>query len=369
MKLSAHWLAVLGLQLYTSRCSLAEPIPLPSGQYNVGVQKHVIEFVNQDDPTSPNSVSTEYLATIYYPTRDEPSEPKPYLEPELAQAYADVWDFDIAHLTSTFRENASFLCKPAGPTLLFGPGGWGPPTDGYGILFSELVSHGYVVAALDHLYEQPFLRYPNGTGVYGLALDFPAELPFIEALHDVRVRESLHFIDYLPDLVAEIGAPFKTDNLGAFGHSLGGSTALTLALESDKIVAAINQDGSHLNRLNSTADQADLGSTPSLILGSEGHTGETDGTWANFFKWQTGWWRLFIVTGSSHLEFSDAAFWKLFGEPTRPLGPIEGQRMVDVTNAYIKAFFDEYLLGQDQPILDGPSEEWPEVVYGGGNGE
>lgn len=354
--------AVLALQVCLARHALAEPIPAPSGKYNVGVRRHVIDFTNEGDPTSPSNVSTEYLATLYYPTLDEPGPAVPYLEPELAQQYADVWEFNISHLTATFRHNASFLHKPTGPTLLFGPGGWGPPTDGYGIVLSDLASQGYVIAAIDHVYEQPFLRFPNGTGVYGLRLDFPADVPFVEALHRVRVREQLHFIEHLPKLARKWGAPLKTHRVGTFGHSLGGSVALTLALESDKVAAAINLDGTNWNKLNSSAEEGDLGSTPSLILGFDQHTDSTDRTWNNFAKWQTGWWRLLTVDGTEHLDWSDATFWKKWGA-TRPMGPIDGRRMAKITSAYVKAFFDDKLLGKETSLLDGDSEEWPEVNY------
>lgn len=338
----------------------ADPIPPPTGKYHVGIRRHVVPFNNRDDPTSPNNVSTEYLATIYYPTTDKAASPHTYLEPELAKGYADLWAYNISHLTSNLRWNASFLREPSGPTLLFGPGGWGPPTDGYTILLSELASQGYVIAALDHVYEQPFLRFPNGTGVYGLPLDYPGDFPFVESLHDVRVREMLHFISYLPKLVKKWNAPFKTKGLGTFGHSVGGSVALTVALESSAVAAAINQDGTNWNRLNKTSD-SDL-KKPSLLLGFEQHNLETDPTWENYINWQSGWWRLFTVNGTSHLDWSDATFWKTFGT-SKPLGTIDGRRMVTLTNAYVSAFFDKHLLHKKRPILDGPSKKWPEVNF------
>ncbi|CAH0058059.1 unnamed protein product [Clonostachys solani] len=353
----------LFLGLWLAPNAYAEPIPTPSGKYNVGIQRHLVPFINKNDPTWPNEVSTEYLVTLYYPTPDEAAEPSPYIEPELAQLYTDFSGWNFSHLTSTMRKDASFLPKPAGPTLLFGPSGWGPSTDGDGILLSELASHGYVIAALDHIFEQPFLRLPNGTGIYGLAIDFNGDLEYIQALHEVRVREMVHFAGFLPKLAAKLHAPFKTDKLGAFGHSLGGSSSLNAALETDKIAAAINMDGTNFGRLNTTSDSLNK---PSLLLGFDGHTPEIDDTWENFFKSQKGWWRLFTVTDAKHNDWTDMAFWKKWGT-TRPLGAIDGDRMVALRNRYVKAFFDEHLLGKDDAVLDGPSEDWPEVNYIQGN--
>ncbi|TDZ39664.1 putative 1-alkyl-2-acetylglycerophosphocholine esterase [Colletotrichum spinosum] len=351
---------LLLLWVSLARAVFGEPIPPPTGDYNVGAQRFVIPFLNEDDLVWPNGVATEYLVTLYYPTLDKESCPKPYLEPELAQLYADTWRFNVSQLTSMVRWNASYPDSETGPTLLFGPGGWGPPTDGNYILISDLVSHGYVVAAFDHVYEQPFLRYPNGTGVYGLPPNYTNTNQWVERLHAIRVKHQLHFVNFFPSLVADLDAPFKTDGFGTFGVSLGGSAALTLALESDAVAAAVNMDGANYGRLNSTSD-SDL-KKPSMILGFQNHNANTDRTWNNYRAWQTGWWRLFSVDGTVHADWSDLTFWKRFGT-TRSMGPIDGYRMANISRTFIRAFFDETLLGVGQPLLDAPSQDFPEVHW------
>jgi hypothetical protein len=364
MKLTAN-LAIIGLELWLTKQVLAEPITLPSGKHNVGRRRHTIEFVNSS-PVWPNNVSTEYMVTLFYPTSNEPSQPQPYLEPELAEYYAEQWGLDIAHLTSTMSFDAPFLSE-VGPTLLFSPGAGGPPADGYSIQFTELASHGYVVAALDHLYEMPFVRLPNGTGVHANLPDVSDVNAYFETIHETRVRELLHFIDYLPKLATELQAPFNTSHLGAFGFSLGGSAALTAAYKSDAIAAAINQDGSNWNRLNETSD-SDL-KKPSFLFGSSVHTQEMDPTWGKYYEWQTGWWRHFNVNHTGHLDFSDASLWKEWGTtlPDVSLGPIDGQKMGHIVRAYVKAFFDKHLLGREAPLLDGEPDKWPEVMFIKGN--
>ncbi|WYZ41023.1 hypothetical protein EsH8_IV_001364 [Colletotrichum jinshuiense] len=361
MKVQVPWAVTLHLWVSLAKIVLGEPIPAPTGKYNVGAQRFVIPFLNEEDPVWPNGVATEYLVTLYYPTLDEKPCPKPYLEAELVELFTALWSYNISHLTSTVRWNASYLDEGTGPTLLFGPGGWGPTTDGNYIVISDLASHGYVVAAFDHVYEQPFLRYPNGTGVYGISPAFSNyTVAWLEELHATRVKHQLHFIDYFPSLVADLTAPFKTDNFGAFGVSVGGSAALTVALESDAVAAAINVDGTNLGRLNSTSD-SDL-KKPSMILGFQNHNANSDRTWNNYRAWQTGWWRLFSVDGTTHSDWSDLTFWKIFGT-TRSKGAIDGNRMVNISRTFIRAFFDKNLLGTEQPLLDTPSEDFPEVHW------
>jgi hypothetical protein len=42
---------------------------------------------------------------------------------------------------------------------------------------------------------------------------------------------------------------------------------------------------------------------------------------------------------------------------------IRDQRMYGVANAYIVAFFDKYLRSIGSPLLEKPSEDFPEVVF------
>jgi hypothetical protein len=42
---------------------------------------------------------------------------------------------------------------------------------------------------------------------------------------------------------------------------------------------------------------------------------------------------------------------------------IEGGRMISIQNVYSLAFFDKHLKGLASPLLDGPSAEFPEVIF------
>ncbi|WP_205516802.1 hypothetical protein [Paenibacillus sp. SYP-B3998] len=36
---------------------------------------------------------------------------------------------------------------------------------------------------------------------------------------------------------------------------------------------------------------------------------------------------------------------------------------IDITRSYVKAFFDQYLKGEQQALLNGPSPKYPEVKF------
>ncbi|GAW20438.1 hypothetical protein ANO14919_099440 [Xylariales sp. No.14919] len=351
----------------------AVSLPPPTGEYHVGVSKHTIEHYNPHDVLAPDNISTAFIATIYYPTLQKPgSDPQPYLEPELAAIIEAEWNYTsgfLSTVTSTLQYDAPFLEGPAGesrfPTLLFGPGGGGPPVSGNTILISELVSHGYTVVGLDHPFEQPFLRYPNGTGVEGVEIDY-TDAELLQGIYNTRLADTKAFLDYFPKLVEKLGAPFSTTHIGSFGYSLGGAAAVGSLYGDDRLVSGLNLDGGLYGpRANLNDSSADT-KKPVLFLGNEVHTGEDaihDITWGTFPPWQTAYFGKFTINGTTHHDFCDDTFWKTI-EPTDPTtGPIDGNRQVAITNAYVKAFLDFALLGQGSPILDGPSAEWPEVVF------
>jgi hypothetical protein len=69
------------------------------------------------------------------------------------------------------------------------------------------------------------------------------------------------------------------------------------------------------------------------------------------------------VPGLFHVDFTDAP---LLSPITRQLGmngTIDAQRAHDIINAYSLAFFDKHLRGESPPLLDGPSNSFPEARF------
>ena len=361
----------LGLVALLGQALAAHELPRPSGKYNVGATRHVIPFVNPNDPFWPANLETDYLATVYYPTLDPVPEPEKYLQPEMAAEMEKQWEFypgSLAAIEARIAWNASYLDQVRGPTLFFGPGGGGPPTDAYTVLISELVSRGYVVAGLDHFYEQPFLRYPNGTGVPGLPLAHSFTQEELESLYDARLRDLVHFVDLWPLFVQDQQAPFNVSGPhGALGHSFGGSLSVSAAINASSVGAAINMDGTLWGNLVTNSSASDV-KKPTLLFGQEGHTGETDPTFAWFTAQQTGWWRMINVKGATHLCFSDLAYWTTLGISDQTFGTVEGHRMMEITDTIVGAFFAEFLLGKPgDPILDEPQSDWPDIIIDDGS--
>ncbi|KAI1181186.1 hypothetical protein F4777DRAFT_592844 [Nemania sp. FL0916] len=350
-------------------------IPTPSGPYHVGVTKHTIKHYNDNDVLAPNNISTAFLATIFYPTKQVPTgKSKPYLNPETAAFYESSYNYTtgvLASLTSNIQEDAPFLSRddfkelPLFPTLLFGPGGAGPPTEGSTILLSELASYGYTVVGLDHPFEQPFLQFPNETGVFGVEFDIN-NADIVGAIYNTRLVDNAAFLEKFPDLVHKLNAPFNVHLFGLLGYSFGGAATLGTMLDQEEkyhyhLAAALNIDGPLWGRVTGNSSDVDV-RRPVLLLGEEELIPPA---WSTFATWQTGrYFRKIQIRGTLHHDFSDDAFWKTV-EPgvDSSVGTIDGLRQIDITNMIVREFFDHTLLGRDGELLYRPSAEWPELTY------
>jgi hypothetical protein len=64
-----------------------------------------------------------------------------------------------------------------------------------------------------------------------------------------------------------------------------------------------------------------------------------------------------------HVNFTDLPYWLPLAPQLGLTGPIGGQRAHDIVNAYSLAFFDRHLKGLPTALLDGPAEDYPEVIF------
>jgi pimeloyl-ACP methyl ester carboxylesterase len=69
------------------------------------------------------------------------------------------------------------------------------------------------------------------------------------------------------------------------------------------------------------------------------------------------------VPGMFHLDMTDAPFLSSLVSWPGLAGPIGGTRAHRIINAYSVAFFEHELRGRTAPLLDGPSEQFPEVIF------
>ncbi|KAL6853025.1 hypothetical protein ACO1O0_007575 [Amphichorda felina] len=389
--------------------SQAYELPHPTGPYNVGARRFIQPFFQNHTGYHHKWLSNEtyeYMVTLYYPTLDE-SVPQPYLEPGLI----DILERDIAIPKDTLRQfmghrvwNASFLDvqEAPGPTVFFDGRIRFPPSDGNSILLSELASHGYTIAAIDHPYEQLYLKYPNGTEVVNplghtcRARDHDIHFGyFYTALR--RGNVTLDLLDRWPQLVDGWKAPFAKGNIGLLGVEMGASSMVDVANHTSVgavCALGLQQPFGHMSMrqgfhwLSNIRDdkffKIEKGlefwgidrKCPGMHLG-----GRRDNSRFYWMKplFPKAWWRWLVVKDAEQLDFTDWTIWKVFNhkhlenwqvlantmlfERHNVVGKINGERMVNVTNHIVRAFFDRHLRPSVpyERILEDPDPEYPEV--------
>jgi dienelactone hydrolase len=119
----------------------------------------------------------------------------------------------------------------------------------------DLASHGYAVIGVEHTYETPGVVFPDGR-VVTAASDFMDRLrresgnadSFEKRLTDLRAADLRFVIDQLQDLEKVPKWIFRSrldlTQIGAFGHSRGGRSAVRACQLDPRIKACLNQDGS-----------------------------------------------------------------------------------------------------------------------------
>jgi hypothetical protein len=243
-------------------------------------------------------------------------------------------------------------------------------------LAEDLASHGYVVAGIDHTYESHATAFPDGRVTTCLA----REAPRPDRKQEVAAGRAADVCFVLDELTgahpAWPGAGLIDPSAMAMaGHSAGGAAAIAAMLADSRIRAGIDMDGS------TAAPIPDEGlARPFLFLGKQSsYTPGSGGavtpgtrewklrrgaviTWERDWELLTGWKRWLVVAGAVHASFTDLAL--LADQTGIDTGAgLSGARSLDITRAYVRAFFDQHLRGRPQALLDQPSPRYPEVTF------
>ncbi len=171
-------------------------------------------------------------------------------------------------------------------------------------------------------------------------------------LHDYFAQNSLlqywvEDIEFIANTLVDFKAPvaglsesIDTSGFGVFGMSYGGGAAGEFCKGDRRCRAGVNLDGTQFGRRWSEAVSA-----PFLMLYHEEHQGGNDFAYlpATHDFWDYG------VKGATHFDFTDFTYvWPLF-KTLGFTGPIDGMRMIEITNIVVLNFFDHVLKNRPVP--------------------
>jgi dienelactone hydrolase len=357
-------------------------LPEPTGPYPVGTASVWLTDTSRPDPWAAGVNARELMVSVWYPAVPSDGRRARYMTP--AESELQLTSRSITGIPpdtlSTTRTNAVSDATPTGrqhslPLVVLSPG-FTNSRSALTALAEDLASHGYVVAGIDHTYESYATAFPDGRVTTCLAREAPRR----DRMEEVAAGRAADVRFVLDELTgahpAWPGARLiDPSRIAMAGHSAGGAAAIAAMLADPRIRAGIDMDGS------TAAPIPDEGlARPFLFLGKQSNYTPGNGgavtpgtrdwkrlrgaviTWERDWKLLTGWKRWLVVAGAVHASFTDLALLAdQVGIDTG--GGLSGARSLDITRAYVRAFFDQHLRGRPQALLDQPSPRYPEVTF------
>jgi len=272
------------------------------------------------------------------------------------------------------------------PVLLFSHG-LGENTARYSSIFEELASYGYVVAAIDHTYDNQGTVFPDGrilrqSGRWGRAFSGSQaeEERFIIERLNVLVADVSFVLNRLEDLNGDEAGMFngKLDmsHVGFFGHSLGGAIAPLACQKDGRFKACLNMDGMptpHVLILDPALRLERpfmfLTEKPSptksvldrrALTRSEYEERDRARRRRMFHLLDTLKVESYVVLirGAEHSSFSDHP---LLASTTLSTSE-RNRKLLQTIRDYTRAFFDKYSTNNGNGLLDSPSVGYPGVT-------
>ena len=289
------------------------------------------------------------------------------------------------------------------PVLVFSHAMGGYPEQNTALI-EHLVSHGYIVMAINHSFVSAGFRFADGSmtgpGILMRPNPFPSsqqqqlkeqalsakmldkqnastvvQTSLIRQhasvnpdstrrwadLHRLMSDDQRFLLGNLSSLQAGdslLAGHLDLDRIGVFGMSSGGTASHITCAMDQRCRAGLNMDGFQPLLLDLPPLKA-----PFMHMSREDHfkhaVAHEQSKAASY---------VVRVQGSAHLSFTDdvLTLYRLKRLGTRGsdvIGTIDGDRMVHLINEYTLAFFNKSLLGQREPILDGPTDRYPEVTF------
>jgi predicted dienelactone hydrolase len=361
----------------------AQPLalPAPTGPYQVGRVAYDWVDDRRVDPLSDTlNERRELLVWVWYPaSASVQGATAPFLPPAWVQAHnrdqglGRFLERDFASIQTHSFENAAIAdSQSAYPVIIMQPGMGPVPTD-YTVFAENLASRGYVVVGINETYTSNLVAFPDGRvvlrskkGTIPDSADAAAAEADANRIGMVWTDDAIFVMNQLQNINTDSSHLFhdRLDlaHLGVFGHSFGGATAASVCKTDARCKAGADLDGTLFSY-----QAKDTLRTPFMFMAEDGCGKNCDTMFQAYSTSDSDAYYL-AVKGARHFNFSDLPLRLLPPEriPFRLvgyIGSISPGRGLEISNAYLVAFFDRYLKDIGSDLLQGPSPAYPEVRF------
>lgn len=362
-------------------------IPDPTGKFAIGTfSQQLVDETREETFTPESGDKRELMINVWYPVNPEDAKgitPESYPS-ELGEAISLVFGIPpkvFSYLdtipTHVVKGAAISDASPSYPVVLFSPGVRSARFQSMTAV-EELVSHGYIVVGMDHPYTSARVTFPDGRKV---SYEAGPEFATSEELYQynvegvgIRAADARFVLDTLeqwnlndPNQVLE--GKLDLNHTGIMGHSYGGATTAEALAQDERLRAGLSLEGGFWGSVSKTALKQPF---MYIMSGETAKSFDPNATSKDNVFYPEFEPDLDHVMTSSlndtyyltvenffHQSFTDISLIspKLFARGMTP------EHNVDITRSYALAFFDRYLKGEEQPLLQGPASQFPEVTY------
>jgi len=355
-------------------------LPALTGSYPVGTATFHLVDENRNEPHAPApQARRELMIQVWYPAQATTgSEFARYVTPGMAgrrkAQLALVQTHSVANAPVSTRGGPF-------PVVMFSPAIGGTR---YQNTFQteELASHGFVVVGIDHPYTCSNVVFPDGRHI-------PLSVGYLDFSTPEKERETKELVTremevrtadvrFVADTLTHWNSSdprgrftgrVDTGSFGIIGHSYGGAVAADICVQDSRFRAGMNLDGWMFGPAETQGvsrpfffviddepipTAADL-ATPDLAQRRLNFRIKLGFDEVDHSLTAHGGYYL-SVKGAAHYSYSDVPLYSLIRRYADE-GSVDPQFVLNTLNAYTVAFFNRYLYGRPEPILNQPPRQ------------
>jgi dienelactone hydrolase len=366
-------------------------LPKPSGAFPIGRK-----FFYWTDESRPETITDDpndkrkVFVQLWYPAKAGGK--------TLAEYYPNIEEIggkDKTYVsllrnlkTHAVQEAKIAKAKTKFPVVIFSPGLGSSPFS-YTLIIENLVSQGYVVAAINHPYDSGDFKFSDGQIIRFASEKWHRQTPkdwsaaernkFFDDRRIGWAADISFIVNQLEKLDNSLKKAMDLQNLGLFGHSFGGQ-ATSIACASDaRFKACANLDGIAQGNAVLPDASGKMLKQPFLFFSKAAEVTDAElkmmnltrgeyrkrerqrltTRWKPSFKTQlaaleSGAYFL-LYPSIKHSSFSDTLLIESNSLPDR-------QIIARTINEYLTAFFDKFLKNKETPLLDSSDQNASPVV-------